>query len=508
MLLGALALAQSVAKADTRSIVHDLAERGFTVSPDAARILAAAEDPGEAIETTLAAVDGDIVTITAEDIPETIPASTGTRDPASSGPEPGASAEDPERTPPETRGSSASTSVRMSGDVTGDSTGTGEYTDYVALFRDRLERLRSMLDGRVSRQTAASLQRASGGTEGGMIGLVNDIRSTRNGHRMVELEDESGTFPVLFLRDRDTAGVSETLLYDEVIGVTGRLADDGGILFAEAVHFPDVPRTHDPATADRPVQAALISDVHVGSREFLTDAWQAFADWLHTDEARAVEYLVIAGDLVEGVGVYPDQDQDLAIEDVWEQYARFAEVLALVPDDLEVILIPGNHDAVRLAEPQPGFPDDLLEAMQATDAHVGANPCLVHLEGVPLLLYHGASLDEVIAELPPEAASYDHPERAMVQLLKKRHLAPAYGGNIRIAPEERDYLVIEETPAIFHGGHVHTVGVTDYRGVRVVNSGCWQAQTAFQRRNNLEPEPGRAFIVDLDTLDITVRAFY
>ncbi len=505
MLLMSLPYPGLVAKADTRSVVHDLAERGFAVSPEAAQRLATAEDPKAAVAATLEAIGGDVVTITVDDIPEDIPGSSGPANPPVSAGEWGEGEPTAESAPPETEGSHRS--VVITGDVTGDSTGTGEYSDYVALFRDRLERLGTLLEGRVPRQTAAALERSSGGTEAGLIGLVNDIRSTRNGHRMVELEDETGTFPVLFLKDGEIAGDVETLLYDEVVGVTGRLSDDGGILFAEGLHSPDIPRTNAPTTADRPVQAALVSDIHVGSKEFLADAWGAFTDWLHTDEAAAIEYLVIAGDLVEGVGVYPDQDQDLEIVDVWEQYAAFAEVLDQVPDDLEVIVIPGNHDAVRLAEPQPGFPDDLLKVMNATHAHVGANPSVVHLEGVPFLLYHGASLDEVIAELPAETASYDSPERAMVQLLKKRHLAPAYGGNMRIAPEERDYLVIEETPAVFHGGHVHTVGVTDYRGVRVINSGCWQAQTAFQRRNNLDPEPGRAFIVELDTLEVTVRRF-
>ncbi len=392
-------------------------------------------------------------------------------------------------------------------DMTGDSTGTGVYDDFVAVFRDRYERLSKLLRGRVTHRPTSALDRMGGGSETACIGMVSDIRSTTNGHWLVELEDTAGTFPCLVGKHSDAAGVVDELLLDEVVAVEGRLSDDAGILFVDAVHFPDVPRTFQPATADRPVQAALVSDLHVGSREFLADAWEAFARWLHTDEAATVEYLLVAGDMVEGVGVYPGQDAELDIVDVYDQYETFAEHLKAVPGDLEIVMVPGNHDAVRLAEPQPAFDDELRAIMAAHDARVASNPSTVELEGVSVLMYHGVSLDEVIAELPAELASYDEPHEAMYQLLRKRHLAPQFGERTRLAPEARDYLVIDEVPDVFHAGHVHKLGTGRYHNVTVVNSGCWQAQTAFQRRVNIQPDAGYAPILDLDTLNVTIRKF-
>jgi DNA polymerase II small subunit len=78
---------------------------------------------------------------------------------------------------------------------------------------------------------------------------------------------------------------------------------------------------------------------------------------------------------------------------------------------------------------------------------------------------------------------------------------------MRLAPEERDYLVVEDVPDIFHTGHVHKLGYGKYHNVLAVNSGCWQAQTAFQKSVNIDPDAGFAPIVDLDTLDLTVRKF-
>jgi DNA polymerase II small subunit len=193
--------------------------------------------------------------------------------------------------------------------------------------------------------------------------------------------------------------------------------------------------------------------------------------------------------------------------DIYEQYEQFAEYLEDVPADIDVVMIPGNHDAVRLAEPQPAFDEELRDIMAVHDARVVGNPSTVTIEGVSILMYHGVSLDEVIAEVPDDRGTYDDPHLAMYQLLKKRHLAPQYGGKNRIAPEKEDYLVIDEVPDVFHTGHVHKLGWGKYHGVLAVNSGCWQKQTEFQKRNNIDPDWGYAPILDLDTLDMTVRKF-
>jgi DNA polymerase II small subunit len=513
-------------------IVRELAARGYNAEREAVTLLAGAADPAAALDRAVDTAPPDALRITAAhvrtalDAPVNPPASdgdgaqaTGEEDPhVSTGDRDTAASPTAETAPVETEGSAATggrvgtrdtahRSVEIAGDITGRSTGTGEYKDFVAVFRDRYEKLSGQLRGRVNHRPAEAIQAMPGGSEAEMIGLVNDIRSTASGHWLVELEDTTGTFPCLVMKDRDIADLVDELLMDECIAVQGTLADDAGILFVDAIHFPDVPRTHRPSTADRHVQAALISDVHVGSQEFMADAWHEFADWLHTDEAEHVEYLLVAGDMVEGVGVYPNQDEELDIVDIYDQYRQFSEHLKEVPGDVEIVMIPGNHDAVRLAEPQPAFTDDLRDIMSAHDARITGNPSTVTIEGVSVLMYHGVSLDEVIAELPEEKASYDEPHKPMYQLLKKRHVAPQYGGHMRLAPEERDYLVIEDVPDVFHTGHVHKLGWGKYHNVLAVNSGCWQAQTAFQKSVNIDPDAGYAPIVDLDTLDMTVRKF-
>jgi DNA polymerase II small subunit len=537
-------------------IVDELTSRGYNVERSAVTLLAGADDPARAIERTLEAAPGDALVLTEDHVRTALAASTdeseSSPDPASAtgsaeagtpladdaaprGSNPSVSTgatqtdstDDGDGVPVETRGSSAETgaagggpdaafersvdpelrSVTVDDDMTGASTGTGRYEDFVSVFRDRYQKLSSQLRGRVNHRPASSIESMAPGSDVATVGMVDDIRSTASGHWLVDLEDTSGTFPWLVMKDKDVADAVEELLLDEVIAVEGTLSDDAGIAFVDAIHFPDVPRTYSPSTADRAVEAALISDVHVGSQEFMRDAWERFADWLHGPEAATVEYLLIAGDMVEGVGVYPDQDEELDVVDIYEQYERFSELLELVPGDMDIRMIPGNHDAVRLAEPQPGFDEELRSIMSAHDASIHSNPSTVTVEGVSVLMYHGVSLDELIAKLPEEKASYEQPHRAMYRLLKKRHVAPKYGGHMRLAPEEQDYLVIDDVPDVFHTGHVHKLGWGKYHNVLAVNSGCWQAQTAFQESVDIDPDAGYAPILDLQNLELTVRKF-
>jgi len=536
-------------------VVRELTSRGYNADREAVTLLAGADDPVAAVDRAVGAAAEDAATLSVADVRAVLdgddaPDPTGAADASESA---SASTEQspPDQTssstggnstgeavtetttPEETKGVDAGgsddsrrrettdsgddavgraatadlRSVDVEGDITGESTGTGEYKDFVSVFRDRYDRLSKQLRGRVNHRPTSALESMPGGSDAAVVGMVNDVRSTASGHWLVELEDTNGVFPALVMKDRDIADLVDDLLLDEVIAIEGTLSDDGGIVFADDIHFPEVPRTYDPNTADRHVQAALISDVHVGSQEFAVDAWQSFADWLHTPEAESVEYLLVAGDMVEGVGVYPDQDEELDVVDIYEQYEAFAEHLKDVPGDMEIVMIPGNHDAVRLAEPQPAFDEELRSIMSAHDAQFTGNPSTVTVEGVSVLMYHGVSIDEVIAEHPSEDVSYDNPHRAMELLLKKRHVAPKFGGRNRLAPEEKDYLTIDSVPDVFHTGHVHKLGVGAHHNVRLVNSGCWQHQTAFQESVNIDPDVATAPILDLDTLDITVRKF-
>ena len=296
-------------------------------------------------------------------------------------------------------------------------------------------------------------------------------------------------------------------MLDQVIcicAVKGR----GGLLIAEDIIYPDVP-LRKPKKAELPVYAALISDLHVGSKMFMKDPFEHFIRWLKgkvgnrqlREIASHIKYLIIAGDIVDGVGIYPKQIEELEIDDIYRQYEAAAKIIEEIPEYMEIIMIPGNHDACRRALPQPAILKEYAEPIyEARKIHLLGNPCMVSLHGVKVLVMHGRSLDDVISTVP--RMSFERPDEAMKFLLQCRHLAPTYGSRTLIASEPMDHLVIEELPDIFHAGHVHMMRYSSYRGITVINSGAWQEQTEYQREMGHTPNPGIAPIIDLQSFKI------
>jgi DNA polymerase II small subunit len=385
----------------------------------------------------------------------------------------------------------------------GDSPEKNRFEDFFPYFRDRYTRLAEILRSRLNPVPIEALTRSTRyrQEECMVIGMVLDVRTTANGHRLVDLEDPTGQVPVLFNKDRPGFADAEKLLPDEVIGARGRLSQDGRLLFAEQLVRPDVPLTHAPFTSATPGKAVLISDIHAGSSTFLGDAWDRFTEWLPSSGAG---YLLICGDLVDGIGVYPNQEEELTIRDIYEQYRALGELMAAVPKEMVIVISPGNHDVVRPSEPQVAIPEEFRKGFPPNCRFV-ENPALLSLQGVRVLMYHGRSIDDMIGLIP--RASYSRPEEMMVEMLERRHLAPVYGRRTPLSPEPKDRLLIDPVPEILHTGHVHTSGITRYRGVLGVNAGCWQGQTKFQKQVNITPTPGRAVVVDLRTLEPEVLSF-
>ena len=64
-------------------------------------------------------------------------------------------------------------------------------------------------------------------------------------------------------------------------------------------------------------------------------------EWFKTDPlAKTIRYFVISGDGVDGVGIYPNQEKELAIPDLFNQYGGLARLLEPLPDWVDVILLP------------------------------------------------------------------------------------------------------------------------------------------------------------------------
>ena len=238
----------------------------------------------------------------------------------------------------------------------------------------------------------------------------------------------------------------------------------------------------------------------------MREEWDRFVGWLNSDDqsANEIRYIVIMGDLIEGIGVYPNQEKELEIKDVYKQYEKLAQMLKEVPDDISIITIPGNHDIVRNPEPQPCLPEDIQKLFPPNVIFYG-NPAFMDIEGLKLLLYHGRSIND-LSDLLPQVDT-DYPITAMKEMLERRHLVPVYGKKTPIAPEKEDHLIIEELPDIFVTGHIHRTQVEDYSGIVLMNSSTWQSQTEYQKMRDIQPDPAKVIIFEPQTRQVTVQSF-
>jgi DNA polymerase II small subunit len=397
--------------------------------------------------------------------------------------------------------------VRDSLDVTGKSRTEGGVEDFVAYFRNRYERLASLLrtySGRYAEADLSGIQ-ALAGQRVRVIVMISEIRDTKKGNLLLNVEDLTGQFKVVATqKDERVFEKAKRLVNDDVVLICGKVAP--AFIIAEDIEWPDLPVGREKKKPERDLAAIYLSDLHFGSRQFLGEYFNRFVDWVNgrganPELAGRVKYIFVAGDIVDGIGIYPNQEKDLDVRDIFKQYELFADFVGELPDYIEVVACPGNHDAVRRAEPMPALPKEIL----GCDVLSVGSPSSLTVEGLEHLIYHGTSADSWIATL--SHLSYDHPEEVMVECLRRRHLSPIFGGNA-IVPEKLDYLVIEKEPDIVHFGHVHKNGYKNYRETLIINSGTFQDTTEFQQKQGHIPTPANVPIYEfmhgrLRTLDFT-----
>jgi len=392
----------------------------------------------------------------------------------------------------------------------------GEIEDYLGYFQDRFRRTEKLLRQRIDARSATSVMDAFKAPANTKLKIIGMITSKREANRKIFLsvEDLDASVTVLVPENCSQSLMNKAnhILLDQVVCLSV-VKTRSNLLIVEDIILPEVAKKKQTRSAI-PINAVLTSDMHVGSTRFQKKAFSRFILWLNgkvgdsnlREAASRVKYVLIAGDIVDGVGIYPNQIKELAIEDVHDQYRLAANFIEQIPDYIEVVIIPGNHDATRKALPQPAIPDEFMESLRDTrDVYSLGNLCYLRIHGVEVLLHHGRSLDDIISTVP--GMSHHSPERAMTLLLQSRHLAPMYGGKTPISAEKRDFLVIDHVPDVYHSGHIHRIGLSNYRGIVVVNSGCWQEQTDYMNSHGVVPTPGHVPVLDLHTLDVSSISF-
>ncbi|MFH1133918.1 MAG: DNA-directed DNA polymerase II small subunit [Nanoarchaeota archaeon] len=400
-----------------------------------------------------------------------------------------------------------------------------EVQDFIGYYNARYRQMEHLLKNRAELQSAISISRALGRREKeavALIAIVAEKAETKNGNLMLTLQDPTGEVKAVISKSKpELFALAKDIMLDEVIGVVGTSANQ--VVFANNVLWPDVPVNRELKKAQEPGYALVLSDLHIGSRQFLEEKFQRFLSWINgasgNEQQRAiaanVKYIFIVGDLVDGVGIYPEQEKDLAITDVILQYSRCAALLSQIPERIPIILSAGNHDAVRLAEPQPTLPVDFAKPLyDMPNVMMVSNPAVVNIHsaegfsGFDALIYHGYSIDYYVANCDTirSQGGYDRPDILMKFLMTRRHLAPTHTSSLFL-PDVMDHQVIDHIPDFFLTGHIHKSAALNYRGITMVCGSCWQSKTSFQEKVGHNPEPGRVPVINLQTREIKILRF-
>lgn len=397
---------------------------------------------------------------------------------------------------------------------------------FVGYFNARFRSIERLLKGREELSGIRSIARIvtkAGKESVALIGMIVSKSETKNKNIMLVMEDVTGRINVLVTSQKpEVFAVARDIVLDDIIGIVG--VSGNKIVFADNIILPSVPLTREMKKAPDEVYAVFTSDIHIGSVAFLEDEFERFISWLggksgspkQREIASKTKYVFIVGDVVEGVGIYPGQEEELTIKEIRKQYSAFAVYLRRIPSHMQVIILPGNHDAGRLSEPQlPLYPDFAEELYALPNVHMVSNPSYVNIHavgdflGLDILLYHGFSFPYYADNVPSikDAGGMKRADLIMKFLLQRRHLAPTHASSMYIPYVDRDPLVISRVPDIFVSGHIHVSTVANFRGVTLINSSCWTKQTEYQEKRGIEPQPGRVPVLNLQTREVKILNF-
>jgi DNA polymerase II small subunit len=394
-----------------------------------------------------------------------------------------------------------------------------EVQDFVTSLKNRFIEMRGFLQNHSELENLISIGKMAGSRQRiSIIGIIYDKSVTKNKNILFEVEDTTGKIKVLINKDKkEMYEKAENVALDSVIGFRG--SGNGEIFFADDIIYPDtsLPERKN-STAEE--YALFAGDLHFGSKRFMRENFLKFVDYLNggvpgDNEYKKIKYLFFVGDIVTGVGNYPNQEKDLEVLDLEEQFLQLSELLGKIRKDIKIIISPGNHDGVRLMEPQPFLDEKYAWPLyEMENVVITPNPCYVNIgekkdfSGFNVLTYHGFSYPYYANNIPSliQKKAMNCPEEIMKYLLKNRHLAPSHAST-QYYPLEKDGLVIREIPDIFVSAHTHKCGVAYYNNILVISISCWELMSPYQEKFGNIPDHCKVPMFNLKTRKIKILDF-
>ena len=394
-----------------------------------------------------------------------------------------------------------------------------EVINFVRYLRSRFNEMRKILQDNPKLENLVSIDKLSRNRQGiSIIGMISKKSVTKNKNILLDVEDLTGNIRVLINNNKpELYKEAEDITLDSIIGIKG--TGDREIIFVNEIIFPDA-RISELKKSPFEENAVFIGDLHYGSKLFLKESFLRFIDYLNgkfpnTPEVDRIKYLFITGDVVSGIGNYPSQEKDLDIIDLEEQFVGLSSLLDKIRKDITIIISPGNHDGVRIMEPQPLFDEKYAWALyDMKNVLLTGNPAYINIgskknfSGFDVLTYHGFSYPYYADNIPSLISNkaMHAPDLIMKYLLKNRHLAPTHTST-QYFPFDEDYLLIKKIPDIFVSAHTHKSSVSYYNNILIISASSWESITPYEEKMGANPDFCKVPIFNLKTREIKILDF-
>src|SRR2546428_1977372 len=199
-------------------------------------------------------------------------------------------------------------------DPTGKLGTTGVLDDFLRYFRNRFEKMSNLFRQRIDTRSSGTIADAlAGGTNGRGRFIAMVVEKREKGNRIFLTVDDYDDEATVLVGDSNPSvwQTARRVSRDQVLFLETRKSS-GKLLVAENIVLPEIP-DHRPGRATDEVYAVLVSDVHVGSKVFMEDAFRRVLGWLKGEVggpdqryvADRVKYVLIGGGYVGGIGRHP-----------------------------------------------------------------------------------------------------------------------------------------------------------------------------------------------------------
>jgi len=286
-----------------------------------------------------------------------------------------------------------------------------------SILRKRYEKLSGILTKRLDLPNLISINKVS--EKAKKFSLIGMVREKDEHEHSLIIEDKTGELKI-FLRADDVRNILE----DEVIGVVCSRKED--YFFAEKVFQPDIPLKREVKRLDRGLKAIFLSDFHL--------------------EKNNLPYLKNLENFLE------KERPEIAfiLGDISSKASEVKDFLSILPSRISIFV---------KGEIEKGEFD-----VTSFDEFVFLN-----VEGINFLLLHGSLLEKY-------EKRFRSIEDMLLQILKKRHLAPTFDEKLCMQDEN---LIIDPIPDIFACAHFHTPSFTNYKGTTIISTGSFLSQPIF-----------------------------